>query len=170
MKKNDFFEKNSISQKMPWNSQKSDSSTPWLRLKAKWAEIWCQDRFLHYLKDQKRFFFFLRFFGAFLAKKLILNFPVFFFKWLWRHLKFDRTPPWWVPTRPQWRGGRVGTHKPRGWHNKKMKKNDFFEKNSFFQKNAIFQKKYFFSVFYLSNSRFMGTHATHSPLWSRGYP
>ena len=65
--------------------------------------------------------------------------------------KTDCTPPCWVPTQAQWQGGRVGTHKPRGWLNKKMKKTHFFEKKSFFEKMTFFHKNEFFSFFYLVN-------------------
>ena len=57
------------------------------------------------IQTRKNIFF--AFFCAFLAKKQNL-------KTAWRHLKTDYTPPLWVPTQPQWRVGRVGTHKPRG--------------------------------------------------------
>ena len=50
----------------------------WLRLKAKWAEIWRQDRFLNYRNDQKRKNTFFVHFGAFLAKKWNLKMVHFF--------------------------------------------------------------------------------------------
>ena len=64
---------------------------PWLRLKAKWAETWCQDRFSNYRNDQKRKNIFFAHFCAFLAKKLNLK-TTHFFQWLYRHLKSDHTP------------------------------------------------------------------------------
>ena len=73
----------------------------------------------------------------------------FFFKWLSRHLKSDCTPLWWVPTGPKWRGGRVGTHKPRGWHNKKMKNMTFLKKNHL--KKNFLKKKYFFSFLFIKS-------------------
>ena len=97
-------------------------------------------------------------FCAFLAKKLNLKtekFARFFFKWLWRHLKSDRTPILWVPTRPQWRGGCLGTHKPRGWQQKKMKKMTFLKK-LIFSKKLNFSKKWLFLIFLFSQSQLYG--------------
>ena len=75
------------------------------------------------------------------------NLPVFF-KLVWRHLKSDCTPPWCVPTQPQWRVGRMGTHKPRGWQLKKWKKLLFWKKNHFFKRTQFF-KKMTFSHFFI---------------------
>ena len=83
------------------------------------------------------------------------NLPIFIFKWVRRQLKTVFTPPCWVPTRPQWQGGRVGTHKPRGWLNEKMKKT-FFTKKLIFWKNEFFFKTVSFFIFFVSQAQFYG--------------
>jgi len=111
-------------------------------LMAKLAEIWSENRFLKIIRgdfDFEDFWPFLAELWHFFVFENGKIWP-FFKKWVQRHLKTVCTHPCWVPTQPQWQGGCLGTHKPRGWLNKKWKKTYFFEKALIFLKNDFFQK------------------------------